>query len=237
MSTRGNPSGRAAGAARERAAASPAPSAGGYRVERRGDVDANAGALFGRAVDDATLARLAGALPGARVTVSALPRGGLMLQVDGAGHAYDAWRAVDRDARGLVNMLDWQVQVAAGARAAGLGLRMLATEVKAASSLGVRYLRIEAAARGDARGTIGYSYWFDRGYDAAIPPGVRARMPAAYAGAARFSDLYALPGGRAWWREHGDTVHDISFDLAPGSYSRSRLEQALRDHNIRWSDI
>lgn len=112
----------------------------------------------------------------------------------------------------------------------GIGTRIFADQVEAAAAAGFR--KIETHAARELGLFNGYSTWPKLGYDAAIPKVVRAKLPAEMAGARRVSDLMATPEGRKFWDEHGIGT-DMTFDLAPGSYSRRTLDAYLKAKGMR----
>jgi len=72
----------------------------------------------------------------------------------------------------------------------------------------------------------GYHVWPKYGYDAPIADVARAlrsgSIPEQFAKAKSLLDIYAMPGGREWWRENGGAIK-LTFDARPRSKSREAL--------------
>jgi hypothetical protein len=73
----------------------------------------------------------------------------------------------------------------------------------------------------------GYITWPKLGYDAPIPAAVKGKLPADLKGSQNISDLMKTKEGTDFWTKHGVTT-DMTFDLKPGSASRTHLEKYLK---------
>jgi GNAT superfamily N-acetyltransferase len=114
----------------------------------------------------------------------------------------------------------------------GIGARMLAVQVAAAERLGVVRLETEADGRPDSPSRSGYYAWARLGFNGAISPAARAALPEALRSAADVNDLIRMPGGAAWWRQHGHAFEAV-FDLRPGSPSLSILAAYTQEKGIK----
>jgi hypothetical protein len=123
----------------------------------------------------------------------------------------------------------------------GQGAKIFADQVKALQQAGVD--RIETnAGRTEANKTLGipemsgYDIWAKMGYDGPIPETTMEAMPAemktALGEQTNVQSLRALPGGKEFWKEHGDTFEG-QFDLAPDSPSLQILDTYLADRRQR----
>lgn len=175
--------------------------------------------LIGARPDPARLAALAGARPGDDVRVSVNVFGPDEAQIGTVGPGYAATRTLKRTARGLVLRND-QISTEAQGTGRGVGTDLFARQVDAAAAAGVVEIQARAARTG---GQVGYRVLPLWGYDGPLPREYRDRLPPHLAGAETVQQLYALPGGRAWWEQHGGDVH-LTFDPTPGSPSRARLD-------------
>src|SRR5258708_17144107 len=198
-------------------------------ITKNAHVETAARALFGHNVADATLAKLGGAQPGDTVKLSGAPDGHLlMVNVDAPDGSHFTWRGISRTGSAALHILNMSLAIHASGQQQGLGTRILATQVKATARLGGRYL-VTTGARGDdpANPVSGYKVWPALGYNARIPASLRGSLPDTLTGARTLLDLYALPGGRAWWAQHGIPTQ-MYFNLRAGSRSRQVLAAALK---------
>ncbi len=106
-------------------------------------------------------------------------------------------------------------------RARGWGLQMFYRQVRNAVAIGIDRIELRAGRR---RGENGYYTWPRFGFDGALTPTLRAALPDRFRTAKTVLDLIETREGRAWWREHGETI-DVCFDLTPGSRSRRTLRR------------
>lgn len=120
-----------------------------------------------------------------------------------------------------------------------LAVRSVATQARAAQSLGIR--RISTYALGnfqmanrpskDERWS-GYWVWPRIGFNGEIPPEVRRKLSAPFSGCKTLSDLMQTDEGEAEWLLHGDDVA-VRFDTAQGSTSWKILERYTSKRGIR----
>jgi GNAT superfamily N-acetyltransferase len=114
----------------------------------------------------------------------------------------------------------------------GIGARMLAVQVAAAERLGVARLETEADGRPGSPSRSGYYAWARLGFNGAISHAVKATLPEALRSAADINDLIRMPGGPAWWRQHGHAFEAV-FDPKPGSPSLSILAAYTEEKGIQ----
>lgn len=105
----------------------------------------------------------------------------------------------------------------------GFGTQVLARQVEALSAAGFRSIEAVGVRSATANG---HYTWPRLGFDSALDADDVAPLPHPHHLAARVSDLMRTPEGRAAWREHGQSL-TLTFDLAPGSLSRTVLAQYL----------
>ena len=203
-----------------------------------GDLPGITQALFGRPVRPATLARLAGAQPAARVQVFAQATPGVAVVLhDARADRYYATRIIERSRDdGALILHNHMLEVAQPG--GGLGTRIFATQAKTAASLGIA--RIETTgARDDTRTpnpVTGYRAWIAMGYNAPTPNWFRPYLPPALRNAPTMLDVYRSSQGRAAWAQHGRPLK-LTFDLAHNSRSWQTLRARLRAKGIDWNSL
>jgi hypothetical protein len=178
----------------------------------------------------ADLAELAGATPGARVSVSTT-YSGVRLLAEGPGHVANRtlnWSGVPGERPYVVNE---SFYVEPGRQGRGLGRESFGRQVAAGRRLGFDHVRTVASGSASPGDDIGYRVWPRFGYDAPLPEKSRARVADELAGgpeadAMRLSDLMRTERGRAWWDEHGGMTA-MEFDLTPGSLSNRAWDDYL----------
>lgn len=204
--------------------------------------------LFGRPVSHAEITALVGATPGAEMHVSSIGKQIVQVVVQGPpGHgrngvevpsAYRADRYIMHDHEtGRPYIFNENFFPDPRMARQGLGVQMLATQVRAASRMGVAYLYTKTGrndtATADTPYMNGYYRWPLLGYDmkwSDVAARLRGLQPPATLGQlGHLSDLMSTSAGRAWWQEHGTTL-PLTFDLTPGSRSRQILNTYLATH-------
>jgi hypothetical protein len=180
--------------------------------------------LFHRPLDTWEYAGLAGAPDDAKVEVGA-SAGKLYIELgDPVAAAYRAYYYVRRAEAQLVLANDGFHVHLRGWQGRGFGLHVFHRQVASASALGIH--RIETVA-GRRRDENGYYTWPRFGFESILPARLRRILPIGLEHARTVLDLMECEKGRAWWREHGETI-GVVFDLTPGSRSRRTLEQYVR---------
>jgi SPP1 gp7 family putative phage head morphogenesis protein len=114
----------------------------------------------------------------------------------------------------------------------GTGARAFASQVQSYRRAG--YKKIKTLAARDDGIYNGYYTWARFGFDGDLT-GMFWRRKLGDAGLTnvqRVSDLMTTPEGRAWWKEHGETV-ELEFDLRDGSYSMNVLESYVAERQTR----
>jgi hypothetical protein len=125
-------------------------------------------------------------------------------------------------------------------RKGGVGSRIFAGQVVAASAAGYSYLQCHAAGDKDSN-YKGYYVWPLFGYDEDLDsvektnPSLARKVRAEYPDADSVLDVLEQPGGIDWWRENGDDLYDARFDLAEGSRSRRVLAAYLAEKGRKGS--
>jgi hypothetical protein len=186
--------------------------------------------LLGRRPADEELARLAGALDGARVNVTAKKKKSwLYLAVDDPARFEVYETSVRRDARGDLYAYIHEVRTAVGRRGQGLGLQAFRRQVAGARALGVK--RFELWAAGNIRDTAnnGYYTWARFGFDAPLG-NERVFLPAQLSAARTINDVI-LGGGHEWWKQHG-SERTMIFDLNDSSSMMQVLRAYLQGKGL-----
>jgi hypothetical protein len=117
----------------------------------------------------------------------------------------------------------------------GLGTRIFADQVDGASSLG--FSKIHTHAAGDLENIKeynGYYTWPRLGYEGYLPKEAVQKQPSdgsAIAKATKVSHLMQSKEGIDWWKQNGSDV-DLTFDLKPGSYSRTTLDNYMKEKGM-----
>jgi GNAT superfamily N-acetyltransferase len=179
--------------------------------------------MIGRPVTFADLATLAGAPDAAKVHVDAGSAIGVRIRWEMAGA--EAARTIYRGEHGMMVLENDHLEVAEKLQGKGLGTAVFGRQVEEARRLG--FYNIETLAIRD-EGHNGYYTWPRLGYDGVIDPEFAAKLPAPLTSARRYSDLMETPEGRAWWKEHGDTI-TVHFSLDDGSRSMKTWESYLAE--------
>lgn len=182
--------------------------------------------LFGDPPPDETLARLAGALDGAQVTVS-VRRVGLFLAVTHPWfECYET--SIRRDADG--GLYAYLHDVRKRSRdPKDVVIRAFLKQVRAAHELGLKRFELYAAGYAGDTKFSGYRFWPRLGFNAQFFQHERAKLPHEMATARDLNELILLPDGYEWWKKHGDErsmVFDLNENSAMMNVFRLRLKAA-----------
>ena len=95
--------------------------------------------------------------------------------------------------------------------------RAMVSSVEAARKAGVSRISLSAAGNSSAnKGTAtdwkGYTIWPRMGFNAKIPPQLKAKLPPELSHAETLLDLHATREGTKWWAQNGEEV-EVSLDL------------------------
>ena len=95
--------------------------------------------------------------------------------------------------------------------------RTMVSSVEAARKSGVSRISLSAAGnssanKGDATDWKGYTIWPRMGFNAKIPPQLKAKLPPELSNAETLLDLHATREGTKWWAQNGEEV-EVSLDL------------------------
>jgi hypothetical protein len=154
--------------------------------------------LFGRRPADEDLARLAGALDGATVIVSAKKK------------------------------KNWlYVCAAPGQSGQGYGVRAFLRQVNGARRLGLKHFELFAAGHSGSADEFGYYVWARYGFDARLRDEEQATLPMSLKGVTNLNQLI-LSGGQAWWRRFGNArsmSFDLADDSEMMKVFRSYLKE------------
>lgn len=180
--------------------------------------------VFGRPLSLPQLARLVGAPDGATLSIEAGTNGhgetGFTVKAEGAGLANFS-RFIYRDTDGKWVVYNNQIHKAQGTPS-GFLRPLLEAQKQQARELG--FDRLEAVASGGPGAMqVGYYVLPKLGYDAPLLANHLKDAPPALAGARTLQELLALPGGAAWWKQHGRTL-PVSLALHPAVAESAKIE-------------
>lgn len=177
------------------------------------------------------IATVAGALPGARVTLVGRGSQGL-IDVEIYHPDYYAERRLKLSDGGAPESVKNEVlQVKEGMRGRGLGTRIFAQQVESARAMGFKTIDTYAMGRKGAEEN-GYSTWAKLGYDAPLADNHLRSLPPDLSGATSVSDLMKTKSGRDWWVERGSSFNG-TFDLHPDSLSSRVLREYVAEKGRR----
>jgi hypothetical protein len=179
--------------------------------------------MFGRTLTDSEMAGITGALDGASISVDDY-NGDLEFEIFHPLMDNDvSVRKLRRDAFGVFRIENANLFLRDDAPA-GLGTRILASQVRAASALGIDSLTTYAAGPPSQGKMNGYYTWGRLGYDSDLSGGLQNQASAAgFSNARTLHDLFKRPGGADWWKANGVGL-SMEFDLNAGSTSRKVLD-------------
>ena len=196
----------------------------GTQGERIDEVNRLSKTLFGKQLSTDTIGEIAGAPPGAKVRISALPNPAKdddkpeLITVDWATDDASGQRIFRKDAEGKTYCENASIQV--GDKGKGTGTALFAAQVEALVKAGVD--RIEASCA-KSNYHNGYYTWARLGYDCKIEDLYRTQaIGEEFPDAASISDIISSPKGRTWWKQNG-IEFEGKFDLKPGSKSLAVL--------------
>jgi hypothetical protein len=142
-------------------------------------------------------------------------------------------RSIQLDDAGKPYISNDYFNVQEDARNKGLGASVLWDEVRAAQALGIDRIRTTAAGSGrdlasDPTSFNGFYTWPRLGYEATIPSSLSlpTDISELMKGSRSVQDLFAIPGGRQWWKGNG-TGLSATFDTRPGSRSFKLLSEYM----------
>lgn len=179
---------------------------------------------------DEELIRLSGAPRGSDVTAAVTVEGQIELKVENATMLAEPMvRLIVQEADGYVfHIVNAVFVLNSDYLNKGLGPRSVSIEIWQAKELGY-FSRIRAFAVGnwenfDTEEPLrGYYVWPMMGFDADIPQTLLARpdIPESFKRCKRLLELLDLPGGEAFWLQHGESLW-VEFNLADDSASWKR---------------
>ncbi len=182
--------------------------------------------LGGKVVDN--LSAICGNVPGCDVRAYFDKQLDDVLVIESRSGSYGetSVRRLYRDDNGDLALVN--ERFVAGEQHKGAGTMMFASQVEAASRMGVKKITTVA---GGGPGTAynGYYTWPRLGYDTEIEklhPNDREQLAEDFPGKkfAHLSDLLQTPEGRDWWKKNGASI-SVSFDLSPSSNSLKVLHE------------
>ncbi len=156
-------------------------------------------------------------------------RGALYIELGDTTAAYRAYYYVRRAGERVVLYNDGFHVFVRELRGRGFGLRVFHRQARNAARLGIG--RIETVA-GRRCGENGYYTWPRFGFDAALPPVIRRRLPPELKNIRTLLGLMKSENGRRWWRVNGATIRAY-FDLTAGSRSWQTLNGYLKTQSLR----
>ncbi len=223
----------------------------GFEIKIEGDkvgkmdaqkrVDARIEDILGRKVqkgDYESIARMAGALPGSKVTLKpsldfeAEQYGSLTVEVEHKD--YWAMRLL-----GQKKIYNSELNVVGEAMGKGLGTKIFATQVSEAAKVSsIQSIETTAAGIPGSKIQNGYYTWARLGYDAPLyelkssitkhEKKWATKLEEKFPDAKRLSDLMASKEGRDWWKKNGKAF-SAKFDLSEGSDGRKVLAKYVQE--------
>jgi hypothetical protein len=186
--------------------------------------------LFGYRPADDDLARLAGALDGAEVIVSARKdKAWLYLAVNDP--RFDRYEtSVRRDGNGSLYAYIHHVYVAPGQTGRGHGLRAFLRQVRGARKLTLARFELYAAGNPATGAENGYYTWARYGFNAALRQVEIGLLPPALRGVTELNEVMQR-GYHWWWKATGDS-RSMVFDLAPDSSMMQVFSAYLKTKNM-----
>lgn len=191
--------------------------------------------VFGRDVDYADIAQMAGAPSGSRIDfeVVTAATGDLAIRVDVKNEdlGISAVRKFYKDEDKIV-LLNDGLTIDKDHRGSGLGTELFKRQVDNAAKNGVSEIRTVAGA---GRGENGYYTWPRLGYDREMKESdwPWSKPPESLGKISRISDLMRTKEGREWWKTQGGTLKDMVFDLTDNSQSRRILDAYVEERTKR----
>jgi len=117
------------------------------------------------------------------------------------------------------------------ARGSGKGVQMMARAVEAAHQAGLPTVDLTGVGSKEFHPEEnGYYTWARIGFDA--PVGFRPTWPAQFRGAGTLSNLMKMPGGAAFWKEHGGPT-GMTMDTTPNSQGRQVMDAYLKARGLK----
>jgi len=199
------------------------------------DVHARVQKLLGRDLSDHQIAGLVGAPNGAKIKVVNWDD-----QMHGPGVAIVAEHPdIEDQAVAMIYNGDGtygapngpylhyeQIYLKPEARGSGKGVQVMARAVEAAHQAGLPKVQLTGVGSKEFHPEEnGYYTWARIGFDA--PVGFRPTWPAQYKGAGTLSNLMKMPGGAAFWKEHGGPT-GMTMDTDPTSQGRQVMAAYLK---------
>ncbi|MGL6095352.1 MAG: hypothetical protein ACRC7O_06080 [Fimbriiglobus sp.] len=198
-------------------------------------------AVFGRELTTEHVRAIGCATPGSEVIVKSDRKN--QVTITAYGNGVSASRTVSKTPTGKINVKNNSfylrkdgthdddnllVQFRGKAPAGVTGTEIFAKQVDTLRSLGADKISTFGIRGFGDGGENGYYTWPRLGYSGAADPGVLAKLPeplkSGMAKKKNVADLFALPGGPEFWKEHG-THTDLTFDLKPGSKNGKALDE------------
>lgn len=186
--------------------------------------------LFGRQPADDELARLAGALDGAAVSVAVRQKKGwLYLTInDIRFERYET--SIRKDADGSLFAYIHHAYAAPGQSGKGYGVRAFLRQVNAARQLGLKRFELFAAGNPGSKDENGYYVWPRFGFDAPLREIERQALPSGLTGAITLNQVIQL-GGHWWWKIVGN-ARSMVFDLRDESEMMKTFRAYLNEKGI-----
>lgn len=189
--------------------------------------------VFGKSVDHQKLCAVTGAPHGSKialeVSTNRFGENSVKMRVSHDDYDLEATRLVSRDSEGKLCMENAGLSIGRSHRGSGFGTKLFQKQVDEASSLGIAYIRTDASAN---RGDNGYYTWPRLGYDKTLTKDdsfLFGHFPDRFGKIEKISDLMKTKEGRDWWKEQGETLKDMRFDLTEGSRSRKVLDAYVQE--------
>jgi hypothetical protein len=176
--------------------------------------------LFGRELGEHDYAKLAGNRPDANVVHYDDNEKGT-IKIGAVGDKYHTDLMLKKGEDGSLHCHYNKIVVDVSERNGPLAMTILATQLQQMRDYGVKNIT-STAARFEKDGLIGYKVWPKLGFDGPVPDEARNALLECFRKCKTVQELYALPGGRKAWEEHGTTFKaslDLTSDTAKKALS------------------
>jgi hypothetical protein len=182
---------------------------------------------FGRELAQREWADLVGAPNGSRVRVKHTGQSIVISTEHDDLLEGTMFRSLEVDADGLfLNNIGFEKKPTAFQ---GMGVRVFATQVRAARELGIRRIKTLAQGYPGDPEFNGYYTWPRLGFNARLTADQKRRLPDSLKGAQDLHDLMLAEDGPKWWKENGIETR-VEFDTDPSSL-HSKILNAYLDEN------
>lgn len=202
---------------------------------KRAEVLAN---IFGKEVPDDLMGAMTNAPDGSSVDIQrGYEPGQVIARISSEKDGITAMRSFGKDKEGKKFVHNEIFVIESNSPHKGKGVEFFRDQVAALREASVDYIETHAAGNKSDKYYNGYYTWPRMGYDGTMSDKAIKKLPKKFRdqlkGKKNVQALFALPGGKEAWKEHGDDIFDAKFDLSEGSQSLKILEAYLKERSDR----